>query len=359
MPTRRLFLASLAAAVTAPGLSWADAGDPRYLAAAREATGAFALFGLDGAGADLFRIPLPDRGHAAAAHPTAPEAVAFARRPGRFALVIDCVSGRVLSELQAPEGRHFYGHGAFVAGSEVLVTPENDWETGAGRLGLWSRREGYRRMGEIASHGTGPHDILRLSDDVLVVANGGIRTHPDHGRDKLNLDSMRPSLAYLTPKGDLLEQVELAPELHRNSIRHLAATPDGTVAFAMQWQGDLSAPVPLLGLHRRGRAPVLCEAGLGEQIAMEGYAGSVAIDGEARLAGITSPRGGRLHLFDMEGRFVDSLHRRDICGLATAPGGMVASDGLGTVWGVDGEGMQPRRSAKGRAWDNHMIAIGS
>ncbi|MWD29732.1 DUF1513 domain-containing protein [Aquicoccus sp. SCR17] len=357
MPTRRTFLATLAAAATAPALTWADAGSPHYLAAAREASGAYALFGLTDRGEDLFRIPLPDRGHAAAAHPKAPEAVAFARRPGRFALVIDCVSGRVLHELEAPEGRHFYGHGAFIADGDVMVTPENAFETGEGKLGLWSRREGYARIGEIATHGTGPHDILRMKDDVMVVANGGILTHPDRGREKLNIDSMEPSLVYLTPEGELLEQVVLEPDLHKNSIRHLAQTEDGLVAFAMQWQGDLSDPVPLLGLHRRGQAPVLCQADLGEQLAMKGYAGSVALDATGRLAGITSPRGGRVHLFDLDGGFVESLRRQDVCGLATAPGGMVASDGLGAILGIGAGGVEPRHVAEGRSWDNHMVAV--
>ena len=73
MPSRRAFLAGLVAATGTPRLSWADAGDPAYLAAARAPSGGHALFGLGAEGQDIFRIPLPDRGHAAAAHPSAPE----------------------------------------------------------------------------------------------------------------------------------------------------------------------------------------------------------------------------------------------------------------------------------------------
>ena len=65
MTTRRGFLASLLAASTMPRLSWADAGNPAYLSAAREGDGGYALFGLSETGADVFRIPLPGRGHAA------------------------------------------------------------------------------------------------------------------------------------------------------------------------------------------------------------------------------------------------------------------------------------------------------
>ncbi|MEQ3631316.1 MAG: DUF1513 domain-containing protein [Sulfitobacter sp.] len=356
MPSRRHFLAGLAAASSLPAMGWAAAGSPAYLAAARDPSGAYALFGLDGTGHDIFRIPLPDRGHAAAAHPTAPEAVAFARRPGRFALVIDCVKGRVAHRLDAPEGRHFYGHGAFLQGGAILATSENEIDTGEGRIGLWSRAEGYARIGEINSGGVGPHEIRRLAEDVLVVANGGIRTHPDSGREKLNIDDMRPNLSYVSLSGEMLEQVELPDDLHKNSIRHLALAPDGQVAFAMQWQGEPNDAVPLLGLHRRGQNPVLAEADLAEQIAMQGYAGSVAFAADGGAVGITSPRGGRLHLFDSKGDFLASHRRADVCGLAPGRGGFVATDGLGGILSLQ-EAALSRLTTAARAWDNHLVAI--
>ncbi|KUF12803.1 twin-arginine translocation pathway signal [Pseudoponticoccus marisrubri] len=350
---RRAFLSAMLASATMPGASWADAGSPAFLAAAREPSGAFALFGLSATGQDLFRIPLPARGHAAAAHPVAPEAVAFARRPGAFALVIDCASGQLRARLDAPAGRHFYGHGAYLDGGEILVTSENGIETGAGVLGLWARSEGYRRIGEIPSGGVGPHEILALPGEVLAVANGGIRTHPERGRDKLNLASMRPNLAYVSLSGGIEEVVELEPDLHHASIRHLAAE-GGQVAFAMQWQGDLPDPAPLLGLHRRGAAPVLCSAEMGEQMSMDGYAGSVAMD--ARHVAITSPRGGRVHVFDRQGRFVRAVLRADVCGIATGACGLVVTDGQGGIAALDPDLAPLARAA--RAWDNHLVRLG-
>lgn len=353
MTTRRGFLASLLASAALPRLSWADAGSPAYLAAAKEADGGYALFGLSRDGTDIFRIPLPGRGHAATAHPDAPEAVAFARRPGTFALVIDCVSGRVAHRLESPDGHHFYGHGAFVAGGEILCTTENHIESGEGRIGFWSRRDGYRRMGEISSGGIGPHEILALPGDQLVVANGGILTHPDHGREKLNLDTMRPNLAYAGMDG-VSDLIDLGAELRQASIRHLAT--DGTlVAFAMQWQGDLPDPAPLLGLHRRGGSPILCSADLTEQLAMDGYAGSVAMS--AGVVGITSPRGGRVHLFGMDGAFRGAVMRPDVCGLAPRGTALMATDGMGGVLALDGDRVAPLTLA-GRHWDNHLVSVG-
>lgn len=353
MTTRRSFLTALLASAALPRLSWADAGSPAYLAAAREEDGGYALFGLTRDGGDVFRVALPGRGHAAAAHPTAPEAVAFARRPGTFALVLDCAGGMVAHRLESPEGHHFYGHGAFIAGGDILCTTENHIESGEGRIGFWSRREGYRRIGEVPSGGIGPHEILTLPGDRLAVANGGILTHPDRGREKLNLESMRPNLAYAGIDG-VQERVELAPELHHASIRHLA-TDGQTVAFAMQWQGDLPDPAPLLGLHRSGSAPVLCSADLGEQLAMDGYAGSVAMAGDT--VGITSPRGGRVHLYGLDGTFRGAVRRADVCGLAARGTGLMATDGLGGVLALERDQLAPLAVA-GRHWDNHLVRVG-
>tara|TARA_R110002110_G_scaffold21148_1_gene84262 strand:- start:173 stop:877 length:705 start_codon:yes stop_codon:yes gene_type:complete len=231
---RRGFLASLLAVGAAPRLGWAAAGDPSYLAAARELDGSFALYGLDTRGASTFRVPLPARGHAGAGHPSLAEAVAFARRPGLFALVLDCARGDVLHHLTPPDGRQFNGHGVFSADGAALFTSEQRSDTSEGVIGVWDARAGYSRYDEFPSGGIGPHDLRLMPDgDTLVVANGGIATDPTDRR-KLNLPTMRPNLTYLSLSGSIREQVELEAELRRNSIRHLAVRQDGLIGFAMQ-----------------------------------------------------------------------------------------------------------------------------
>jgi hypothetical protein len=43
---------------------------------------------------------------------------------------------------------------------------------------MWPGR--YKQIGEFEAHGMEPHDIALLSDGrTMVIANGGIRTHPD------------------------------------------------------------------------------------------------------------------------------------------------------------------------------------
>lgn len=352
MTTRRGFLASLAAAAALPRSGWAAVGSPAFLAAGKEGEG-HVLHGLTEAGESLFSIPLPARGHAAAAHPRLAEAVAFARRPGVFALVLDCATGAVRHRLTPPDGRQFNGHGAFSADGGLLMTSEVVAETSEGRVGLWDAAAGYRRIGEWASGGIGPHDLKRLPDGRIVVANGGIATDPAD-RTKLNVETMRPNLSLLSAQGELIDRAELAPELHRDSIRHLALLPDGAIAFAMQWEGDIAEPVPLLGLWRPGAAPHLFEPPETEMAAMQGYAGSIAASGERIV--ITSPRGGAAMVFAAGGAHLATHRRADLCGAAAGPGGFVLSDGQGALWSCSEAGLRPL-SHGATAWDNHLVRV--
>ncbi|MEM8596727.1 MAG: DUF1513 domain-containing protein, partial [Pseudomonadota bacterium] len=229
-----------------------------------------------------------------------------------------------------------------------------------GRLGIWDAHAGYARIGEVSTGGIGPHDLLLMPDGVtLVVANGGIRTHPESGREKLNLASMMPNLAYLRAEdGVILDRIEPPSALRQNSIRHLAVSPSRTVAAAMQWQGDPADGVPLLAFHRPGDGPLrFAEAAPWEMALMLGYAGSVAFTGAGTRAAITSPRGGRVMAWDVAGGPAISWSRPDVCGLAPSPGGWLATDGLGGVIQLDVD-LTPKAAIRhDGAFDNHLVAL--
>ncbi len=345
---RRTFLATLAASF-APRLTWAEVGSPAFLAAGKEGD-AFFLHGLGTTGNSQFKLALPGRGHAAAAHPTLAEAVAFARRPGTFALVIDCATGVIRHQLAPAEGLQFNGHGAFSGDGRLLMTSEVVAETAEGRIGLWDTAS-YTRITDWPSHGIGPHEIRRLSDGRLAVANGGIRTDPVD-RTKLNIPDMRPNLALLAEDGTLLDQIDL-PDLHQNSIRHLALAGDA-IAFAMQWEGDPAEPVPQLGLWTPGNAPVLCYPAEAEAFTMQGYAGSIAATPTRVL--ITSPKGGALMLFDAKGAHIATHHRPDLCGAASSSAGFTVTDGSGAIWSAADKDLTLLATAPVQ-WDNHLVRL--
>lgn len=352
---RRAFLAGLLATAAAPGLSWADAGAPTHLSAAMTPSAQYVLAGLRADGSLAFQLPLPARGHAAAAHPTRPEAVAFARRPGTYALVIACVSGRVTHRLDAPKGHHFYGHGTFSAGGNRLYTTENRIKDGAGRIGIWAREKGYARIGSLKSGGVGPHEMLRLpGTDTLVVANGGILTRPQTGREKLNLDTMAPNLTLMNPEGHILDQAALPNALHQNSLRHIAAGPDGDVACAFQWQGDQYDSPGLLAHYTKNQGLTLLHAPEDRIRALHGYGGSVAALRSGKIA-LTSPRGGVLQLYDPKAGFVSQAAQSDICGVAASAQGGLATDGLGGIHVISD--VLTQRTRHRIAFDNHLIAI--
>ena len=353
MATRRGFLVSLAAALTVPRLTWADAGSPAFLAAAKRGQD-FVLCGLGADGRMIFSIPLPARGHAAAAHPIRPESVAFARRPGTFALVIDCAQGAVAHRLTPPEGRQFNGHGAFSADGALLYTSEVVAETSEGRLGVWDAARAYARIDEWPSGGIGPHELRRMQDGALVIANGGIQTDPSDRR-KLNIETMQPNLTYLSTDGTVLDRVQLHPDLHQLSIRHLALGPDGAVACALQWEGDPALSAPLLALHRRGNAVQMCPPPETEAWAMKGHAGSIAWSG-GRIA-LTSPPGGVVQVFDEAGNFIETIRRSDASGVAPLADGLVLTDGSGAISRLGPGGLEPLQRHD-LAWDNHLVALG-
>ena len=190
--TLLISLASSAAMLAMPrrALSASDVRMLRRLAQGRPGNFSAALFTLDG---DVQAVELPGRGHDIALKPDGGEWVAFARRPGRFGVAIP-PGTRAPVWFAAKPGRHFFGHGVFSADGKLLYATENDYERAAGMIGVRDATGGYQQIGEFPAHGMEPHDIALLGDGrTMVIANGGIRTHPDRGDDELNLPEMQPS----------------------------------------------------------------------------------------------------------------------------------------------------------------------
>lgn len=363
---RRRFLALAAAAglsAAAARAAFAAGGGPLYLAA-RKRGGRDEAVLLDEAGHDRLAIPMPARGHSFAIDAAAQRAVVFGRQPGFFALGFSLAGGEPVA-LPLPEDRHFFGHGAYVQGGRLLAATENDFEAGRGVLGLYDATPGggYRRVGEFDCGGIGPHEVVLMPDGMtLCVANGGILTHPDYGKLELNLDTMRPSLAYIDAKtGDLLEKVELAPALHRLSIRHLAVAADGAVWFGCQYMGPAGDRPALVGRHRRGAALELFDAPSETLRNMRNYVGSVAVDAAGGIVATSSPVGGQVIYWDAaSGKCLGVTALADGCGVAPAPqGGFLVSSGLGAMLRTDAQGAEqpvlpPSRDV---SWDNHFRIV--
>ena len=368
----RFFAGGLVGPLLPPSLRAAPAGRI-FLSARGGDAGTYWVSGFSAAGAQAFDLPLPARGHSFAVHPDERTAVHFARRPGRFACVIDLARGAIIGGFAAPNDRHFFGHGVFSHDGRLLYASENDFERERGVIGIYDVNDDYRRVGEFASYGIGPHDIRLLSDEkTLVVANGGIQTRPDLPRIKLNLPTMTPSLCYVDRlDGKLLQEIRLGRVLHQLSIRHLAVGNDDTVAIAMQYEGPVGDLVPLVALHRWERAqPARCRDGNLCPLegpshilrAMKQYCGGVCFDSSGRVIAVSAPRGHLVTFWDADaGSYLSSARVVDGSGVAPAgrSGEFLASSGRGGVLAIDAwsSTVRPLETAflKAGRWDNHLV----
>lgn len=368
MLSRRAVLSGLGAASLLPLRERPAFGATRtrlYLNAYGE-KGSFGLAGFDAEGRIRYRLPLPGRGHSFAKWDDGRIAVAFSRRPGDYALVFDPAAGTALHLIAAAEDRNFCGHGAFTVDGKLLFATEAVGSTGDGVLGIYDAADGWKRVGEVRTLGLDPHEVRLMPDGrTLVVANGGILMRADMPRLKLNIPEMDPSLVYLDARdGSLIRQIRPAAELRQLSIRHIAIDRRGRVAIAMQYEGPETDPVPLVALHD---AP----AGVGrldylpmpeeQRAAMRQYCGSAAMDGGGRFLAVSSPRGNRVLVWDMERLALVRVGEvRDVCGVAAqADAGFLVSNGLGRMYRIgDDRGMEAVAEAGRLQWDNHMVMAG-
>jgi len=372
---RRTILAGMAAALGLPLIPLARAAEaasseahaPLWLSARGDAEGNYFATGFGPSGRFAFDLPLPTRGHSFAVHPQRPEAIAFGRRPGEFALVIDLDAGREIRTIPAAAGFHFNGHGTFTADGARLFATETEIASGEGIVGIYDPADGYRRVGFFRSNGLDPHDIRLLADGrTLVVANGGLLTHPDAPGIKLNVATMRPNLTYLDARdGTKVSVLRLPDEMHRLSIRHLAIGRNGVVAAALQYEGPSGDLMPLVCLHRPGAAALETVEVPDEVLrGMRNYCGSAAVDAEGRVLAVSSPRGGVGLFWDLEAnRPVGTARLTDGCGIAAAgaPGTFLFSSGVGGIAEVRPEDGERHRLASAAAdaarWDNHIVSV--
>lgn len=344
------------------------AGEQLFASACKDAQGRFSAVIFDAvSGREVARVVLPERGHDLTQRPTdrssagSPEVVAFARRPGNFAVVFGRDAARPPLWFTSRPDRYFYGHGVFSSDGRLLYTTENDFEAGVGTIGVRDADNGYKQIGEFASGGVGPHDLALLADGrTLVVANGGIRTHPETPRLELNLDTMQPSLAYVdTATGDLLESHTLPAELHRLSIRHLAVGSKDAVIFGCQFNGSKSETQHTVGRHARGHPLELLALPDGIDLSIRNYVASVAVDKAGERAVIAAPRGGLAVVIDVAtGRFVSRHDFANVFGAAPCRdgAGFLLSSGDGQMATLDGKPV-PGAATLARAWDNHLVAL--
>lgn len=135
---------------------------------------------------------------------------------------------RVRRRVEAPEGREFGGHAVLLADGARLVvglrTARSAEESRLGELAVVDVATGAT-TGRLASGGYEPHDLRRLADGRLVVANYGNKRRAD----LQSYEAFAPTIALFDGVSLSLEKIVPGPSL--GALSHLAEGPRGTLAL--------------------------------------------------------------------------------------------------------------------------------
>ncbi|MCS4243788.1 hypothetical protein M2418_003320 [Rhizobium sp. BIGb0125] len=320
--------ASFLAALGPRSLYALERADAVFASGFRARDGSYGIATLSESGEIIDRLKLPARAHGMTTCHRSGMTVAFARRPGTFAMAFDPGGGVEPIVMHTPENRHFYGHGQFSPDGSILYASENDFEGNRGVIGLYDARDGFRRIAEFDAHGIGTHDMT-VSDDghLLVIANGGIETHPDFGRTKLNIDRMQPSLVLLDAKsGNLVQKHTMPEKLSQLSTRHVDLGEDGRIWFACQYEGPRNDLPPLAGYFSKGEDITFIDLPEETTEQLANYVGAIAVNRRDGIVGLTSPNGNAAVVLDeATGRVLSATTVREAAGVAAAAKGIIVS----------------------------------
>ncbi len=303
------------------------------------------------------RYPVPVRLHGGAVKPDGSEVTIFSRRPGEQAYVFSSPNFEMTTAFACPADRRFNGHGCYSPDGQLLFTSENDFANELGVIGIYDTQKSYARVGEYESFGIGPHEIIMMSDGVrLAIANGGIATHPDFPRQKLNIPLMKSNIAYLDCRsGTLLEQIELPDSHQKLSLRHICEGSDGSLWIGGQYEGQ-GVFRELVGFHSKTNSiefTGLAEDKIGD---LHNYVGSVAMSADKKTLAVTCPRGNKVIGIDTQDKTIEfSIDLEDCSGAARTAKGFVFSNGSGELHSRTGKITRISRLK----WDNHVTNLGN
>lgn len=355
--TRRQFLSATAAAFAggALGLYVASRSSLKgvLLSAYEDVRGQQFIGGLNLATLRPFGAPIPVRAHGCDADPRDPHRVLFfARRPGVEAFELHIDSGAVRTAFATPAGRHLAGHGLFSRDGQWLYTPEHDYEQARGVISVRDTRD-FRIVAELSSGGLDPHEVVWLGEDLLV-ANGGIMTHPSSYRRKLNIPTMDPSLCRLeATSGRCIEQLRL-PD-HLLSIRHLSVVSPEHAVAGLQYEGDAQRAPGLVAAYRKGRGFALLPTPAAELQRSNGYIASVLADAKRNRVLAACPRGTGVATWRLDtGEFVGTIEAVEAYGLSQTPDGLpCASQRDGTALAIEHDAARHLAVSDRIRWDDH------
>ena len=364
--SRRTFLLGSAAAIAGVSVGAVLNREQRrgtLLSAFEDAPGNQYVGGVSLQTGKVFGARVPMRAHGCAIDPTDPQRVLFfARRPGTLAFELrrDSMQVRTLFETQA--GQHLAGHGVFSSDGSLLYTPEHDYERARGVIVVRETRN-FSVVNEIDTRGIDPHEIAWLPGNrSLLVANGGIMTHPRSYRRKLNISTMDPSLCVIdAASGECREQWRL-PD-HLLSIRHMAVAADGSAAVGLQYEGEPAKAPGIVALYKPGSGLRVLTAPVAEQPVFRGYVASIALSEQSDVIAAACPYGNGVACWSLRNsRYEGFVRAGETYGLSRLDdGALVASQRDGSAYELGQSRLRSHflelGTEKPIRWDDHWVAV--
>ncbi len=334
-----------------------------YLSACKNNIGQHFMAAFDQNGKILYQHPLSYRGHSLSINYSLQQVYCFSRRPGN---TIDIISfnGKRIYQVSALKNRHFYGHGAYDATQNYLYTTENNLDTTEGLISIRDINNTLSVKKELYSYGIGPHTVeISKDNQFLIIANGGVKTHPQTGRKKLNLIDMTSSLVFLHKStGKLHRKITLGDELQFNSIRHIALGKDNEVFIALQNQWPNKKTEVLLAHYdyiNDKTTPIRIPDIL--QNKLNHYLGDIVLDQSQQFFASSSPKGNTILFYDIANHRFLSDKLEDTCGIQSTdrPGEFIVSSGQGYIlrYSIERKGINKKLLSyhPNIQWDNHII----
>ncbi|MEM0909440.1 MAG: DUF1513 domain-containing protein [Pseudomonadota bacterium] len=357
---RRTFILGGTAAIIASSFATSGCFNSRYeqmlVSTASDLMGNHYVIATTLDGTLISATNLPERGHDTIEVPNKPHHVlVVARRPDRFAMEIDILSGKVTHHFNTTAGRHFYGHGCFSPDGNFFFTSENDYVNGKGVI-VVRDTQSYRVITEFSSGGIGPHDMKVLPNGrQLAIANGGIQTHPDYQRMKLNIDTMTPNLSIIDfDSGEVVRR--FFPPHNKQSIRHLDVDSAGDIFVGVQWQGSKNEVHPLVYKQSGNSELKPLIANKLDWQRMHQYTASVVANNDSLI--VTCPRGDCVSIWDTTTRgLVDISSLKDAAGAVQIDDAFYLSTGHGYIKKSQSNNFQDVAKLAKFRFDNHMMSM--
>lgn len=363
---RRQFiqLGLLTLAAASSGRSFADfapSAERQFLSSAEDAAGQHFIVCTNTDGSERFRISVDERCHAGCLRPDRNEAVIMSRRPGDNLYVINMLEGDLKKTIKSGSDFHFYGHGVFSQDGQRFYVSANHYADGAGYLRVYDAQSHYQHLEDLPLGGMDPHELrLHPDGERLIIAMGGIHTHPDYGRIKLNIDTMQPALVVMARStGKILQRCE--PSHHQLSCHHLDVSPEGIVIAGYQFEGPAWEAPPLMARLDTNTGD-FSEIRLSDtaQATLANYTASVAISQVSPLCAVTAPRGNKVVLLDyVSAQVVQVVDVIDAGGVLAEPDEhFIVSSGNGGLYRLNAKEQQAWQIANHPLqWDNHLTQV--